>query len=320
MWIQHVVFCMNPLEDYPKDLLAFEKRFTTDSDCLEYLRMLRWPNGFICPSCASGDAWCNNRGIYECRCCSHQTSVTAGTILHGTRKPLKLWFHAMWYIANQKYGVNALGLQRTLGLGSYNTAWQWLHKLRRVMVRPGRELLNGLVEVDETYLGGAKPGKRGRGAEGKVIIAVAVEDKGEKGIGRIRLQIIGDASGDSLKEFLTNTTEVGTIIRTDGWAGYDDIQVTGYTHIIESSGDTKLAHLVISLLKRWILGAYQGSVKASHLPYYLDEFTFRFNRRRSRSRGKLFYRLVQQAMLADPAPLATLKGVVREFIDENDNI
>ena len=303
---------------YPKTTPEFDKFFATDQDCIDYLIKIRWPDGFRCPLCLHGEGWYNNRGRFECKECGRQTSVTAGTILHQTRKPLKLWFLAMWYIANQKFGTNALGLQRTLGLGSYNTAWQWLHKLRRAMVRPDREKLKGVVEVDETYLGGKRAGKRGRGAEGKALIAVAVEDKGAEGIGRIRLKHIEDASADSLEEFIKETVERGSTIRTDDWKGYNSIHAYGYGRIIEPSNDMILAHRIIALMKRWLLGTYQGAVHPSHLSYYLDEFTFRFNRRTSRFRGKLFYRLVQQAMLVDPAPLATLKGAALEFITEGD--
>jgi transposase-like protein len=206
-------------EDYPETLLQFEERFTKDSDCLEYLCEIRWPDGFICPNCKFTESWVNNRGLFVCKSCGSQTSVTAGTIFHQTRKPLRLWFNAMWHIANQKYGANALGLQRVLGLGSYNTAWQWLHKIRRAMVRPNREKLSGIVEVDETYFGGAKAGKLGCGAEGKVIIAVAVEDKGKAGIGRIRLKYVGDASALTLKGFVEEVISKKSIIRTDGWTG-----------------------------------------------------------------------------------------------------
>jgi transposase-like protein len=309
---------MEPIEDCPKTLLELEERFATDLDCLEYLCKLRWPNGFVCPACGSGEAWGNSRELFECQSCGRQTSVTAGTILHQTRKPIRLWLRAMWHIANQKYGANALGLQRVLGLGSYNTAWQWLHKLRRAMVRPNRERLTGVVEVDETYLGGKKPGKRGRGAEGKALIAIAVEDKGEEGIGRIRLQQIEDTSGKSLEGFITGVIGPGATVKTDDWNGYNGVRQLGYSHIIEPPNDLKLAHLVISLMKRWLLGTYQGAVRRSHLSYYLDEFTFRFNRRTSRYRGKLFYRLVQQAMLVDPAPLATLKGTYASFATETE--
>lgn len=249
-----------------------------------------------------------------CKGCHRQTSVTAGTIFHGSRKPLALWFRAAWHITTQKYGANALGLQRVLGLGSYNTAWQWLHKFRRAMVRPGRDNLFGTVEVDETYVGGRKPGKRGRGAKGKAVVVVAVEDKGEKGIGRIRMRHIADASSKSLSKFISDTIEEGSCIRTDDWSGYEGIKDVGYRRQVVSSEEMKIAHLVISLLKRWILGTYQGSVKHSHLTYYLDEFTFRFNRRSSKARGMLFYRLMQHAMMVDPAPLPTLKGSAVDFL------
>lgn len=223
----------------------------------------------------------------------------------------------MWHIANQKYGTNALGLQRVFGLGSYNTAWQWLHKIRRAMVRPNRDKLSGIIEVDETYLGGSKSGKRGRGAEGKAIIAVAVEDKGKNGIGRIRLKHIEDASADSLSHFINEMITPHSVVKTDGRKGYNDIEQSKlYAQVVNQLHDMDLVHLVISLLKRWLLGTYQGAVRPSHLQYYLDEFTFRFNRRRSKSRGKLFYRLVQQSLNVYPAPLDTLKGAAFDFIVE----
>ena len=239
------------------------------------------------------------------------------TIFQGTRKPLHLWFQVMWHITSQKYGANALGLQRVLGL-RYETAWQWLHKLRRAMVRPDREQLSGCAQVDETYIGGKKkPGKRGRGADGKTLVAIAVEDKGQEGIGRIRLQQIPDASADSLGGFVSDMIASGSVIKTDDWSGYLTLQSLGYKRIIMESKDLKLPHLVASLLKRWLLGTYQGAVKPTHLEYYLDEFTFRFNRRTSKSRGKLFYRLVQQALLLDPVSNRELKAPIPAGEDEN---
>jgi len=306
-------------ENYPRTLIEFEKQISSESDCVEYLIAIRWPDGFICTRCGAREAWQTHRGLFHCSQCGMQMSVTAGTILHGTRKPLNLWFRAMWYITNQKYGVNALGLQRVLNLGSYNTAWQWLHKLRRAMVRPGRDRLSGIVEVDETYVGGKKkPGKRGRGAAGKALVGVAVEDKGAEGIGRIRLQHLENASRGSLTSFVEGVAQSISTIRTDDWDGYNNLVDSGFRHTVVASHELKLAHLVTSLLKRWLLGTYQGAVRPSHLVYYLDEFTFRFNRRTSASRGKLFYRLVQQAMMVDPAPVATLKGPAFSFIDGND--
>jgi transposase-like protein len=220
----------------------------------------------------------------------------------------------MWNVTSQKYGANALGLQRVLGLGSYHTAWEWLHKLRRAMVRPGREKLSGVVEVDETYVGGRKPGKRGRGADGKVLVMIAVEDKEKLGFGRIRLGRMGDASGYSLCRFVQDNIEVGSRVRTNGWNGYNSLVKKGYEHDIqEETGEIgeemlPLVHRIVSLMKRWLMGTYQGAVREQHLDYYLDEYTFRFNRRTSGARGKLFYRLVQQAMMVAPAPASKIIG------------
>jgi transposase-like protein len=295
-------------EDYPKSLVEFERRFTLDADCLEYMAQLRWGDTFSCPRCGGNEFWQMDKQLRLCRNCRHQASVTAGTIFHGARKPLSLWFRAMWHITNQKYGANALGLQRVLSLGSYQTAWEWLHKLRRAMIRPDREMLSGIVHVDETYIGGKKGGKRGRGAAGKAVVAIAVEDKAENGIGRIRLAKLSDASASSLGAFLDRTVTHGSHIITDDWTGYTNT-VDNYLHEVLASEDLKLPHLVASLLKRWLLGTYQGAARRSHLDYYLDEYTFRFNRRKSKFRGKLFYRLVQQALMVDPHPRSTLKAV-----------
>ena len=293
------------MEDYPRTLIEFEQSFNTEQACREYLYQLRWPEGFRCPRCRHHEAWQIGRGLNECKQCHFQTSVTAGTIFQDTRKPLWLWFRAMWYVTNQKHGVSALGLQRTLALGSYRTAWTWLHKLRYAMVRPGRDRLSGTVEVDETYIGGEKPGKRGRGAAGKALVVVAAQEDGGR-IGRIRLRRVSDASANSLVPAVQECIEPGAVVRTDGWSGYTQLQALGYFHKVirqESHLGENLLPLVnrvVSLLKRWLLGTHQGAVQMSHLDYYLDEFTFRFNRRRSRSRGMLFYRLVQQAVAVDP--------------------
>lgn len=293
------------MEDYPGTVIEFEKRFNCEEACLEYLAQIRWPNGFFCPRCGHDKAWITKRGLYRCQLCDTQTSSTAGTIFHDRRKPLILWFQAIWYVVNQKNGVSALGLQRVLGLRSYRTAWTWLHKLRCAMVRPGRDRLSGIVEVDETYIGGKKPGKRGRGSEGKSLVVVAVEDKDEH-LGRIRLAHVADASAKSLIPAVQESVETGSLIRTDGWRGYAQLSSKGYEHsIVRKSaniGDNllPLTNRVAALLKSWLQGTHQGAVHPSHLDYYLDEFTFRFNRRTSQSRGKLFYRLIQQAVIVPP--------------------
>ena len=286
-------------------LEEFENRFNSEEACRDYRFLLRWPNGFICPKCGNTKAWAVRTVLFECSKCHYQTSVIAGTIFQDTRKPLTMWFRAIWWVTSQKNGASALGLQRILGLKSYETAWTWLHKLRTAMLRPGRDKLSGYVEVDETYLISGDNRKQGRGAEEKILIAVAVEIK-DKLMGRIRLKPINDASSDSLHSFTIESIERGSTLHTDGWSGYSGIEPLGYTHTITKIKGRKASdllphvHIVVSLLKRWILGTHQGSVSKKHIDYYLDEFTFRFNRRTSSYRGKLFYRLLENAVLIGP--------------------
>jgi len=260
-------------------------------------------------------AWQQKRGPLRCGQCRRDVSVTAGTIFESSRMPLRLWFRAMWLVTHQKSGVSALGLQRTLGLGSYRTAWTCLHKLRRAMVRPGREALSGMVEVDETFLGGhAKDRKNaGRHVGDKSLVMIAAEIRGD-GIGRIRLQPIPDTSKEHLLEFVQQSVVTGSTIITDGLPVYKNLTKLGYTHqprIVEVARDaaSKLlprVHRVAALLKRWLLGIHHGSFSKQQLDFYLDEFTFRFNRRSSPSPGMLFYRLVQQAVLVEPVPLESI--------------
>lgn len=303
------------MQDFPATTQDFQSRFSSEAACRDYIVRLRWPDGFVCPRCGTRKAWFTKRNEFHCAHCSHRTSVTVGTIFQDARKPLRLWFQTMWYIVSQKQGVSALGIQKALGFGSYRTAWTMLHKLRTAMIRPGRERLSGTVEVDETFVGGPKPGKRGRGAAGKVLVLVAVEDKGEKGIGRIRLSIITDASGPTLESAVEKMVEPESVVRTDGWSGYNGLLGKGYGHdVVEHTeaepgeDPTPLVHRIASLLKRWLLGTHQGGPQSSHLHYYLNEFTFRFNRRTSRSRGKLFYRLMQQALAVPPVLCENLKA------------
>jgi len=305
---------LGAMEDYPRTILEFEARFASEEACRAYLAALRWPEGFRCPACGQTKAWGTGRDLLHCATCGHQTSVTAGTIFQDTHKPLRLWFRAMWYVTSQKHGASALGLQRVLGLGSYHTAWAWLHKLRRAMVRPGRDRLAGTVEVDEVYVGGERPGKHGRGAAGKSIVVVAAEEDG-KGMGRIRLRRVPDASGASLCGAIKDCIQPGSLVHTDGLSSYRGVAGRGYRHEVIRKGSTEVGenplprvHRVASLLKRWLLGTHQGGVQPSHLDYYLDEFTFRFNRRTSKSRGKLFYRLAQQAVAVAPVPESLLRG------------
>lgn len=299
---------------YPLTVIEFQDAFPTDRACFEYLCLVKWPDGFICPHCGGKEAWKLKRLILKCKACRKDISVTAGTIFQNRRISLRFIFQAMWYIVSQKQGASALGIQQILGLGSYKTAWLWLHKLRTAMVRPGRDKLSGTVEVDETLLGGVMKGKPGRGSENKTLVLVAVEWQ-ENHMGRIRMKQIVQASGRVLRKTVQELVEKGSTVSTDGWRGYTNLKENGYHHIITPHTEvapgedpTLLVHRVASLLKRWLLGTHQGGQQFAYLPYYLDEFTFRFNRRTSTSRGKLFYRLIQQALSIQPVPLNMIKA------------
>jgi len=297
--------------DYPGTWNQFVAWFHDDSSCLEYLEKLRWPDGFNCPRCdAIGEPFRLSRGRIMCRLCRHQSSVTAGTIFEKTRTPLSSWFAAAWYITSQKNGVSALGLQGILGLGSYETAWMMLHRLRRAMVHPERNKLSGIVEVDETYVGGRDERKtRAPHPDSKKsIVAIAVELQEPKGFGRIRLRRIENASKSSLEQFIGDSIEPGSIVQTDGSPAYGSIHNHGYKRNkvvqlgAENPAHVTLAgvHRIASLLKRWLMGTHQGSVRPEQLDSYLDEYMFRFNRRTSRSRGLLFFRLLEQAVRTPP--------------------
>lgn len=299
------------MDDYPRTQGEFDARFATEAACQAYLIQLRWPDGFHCPACGGTKAWEVRTVLWQCAACGRQTSVTAGTIFQDTRTPLATWFRAMWGVTSSKTGTSALALQHVLGLGSYQTAWTWLHKLRRAMVRPGRDRLSGRVEVDETLVGGLG-GARGRSTARKALIVVAAEEVG-RGIGRIRMRRIPDGTAKSLQEFIDDAIEPGSDVHTDGWNGYERVKARYHHRVSYLRGHHELAsellprvHRVVSLLKRWLLGTHQGAVSHAHLDYYLDEFTFRFNRRTSRHRGKLFFRLVQQAVAIEPVPYRRL--------------
>lgn len=292
--------------DYPQNYQELTEFFPDEASCVRFLIRCRWPDGFVCPHCSQkGEPWVTGRGYFRCRSCRRFISPTAGTIFERSQFSLQTWFAAMWFVTSQKDGASALGLQRVLGQGSYQTSWTWLHKLRRAMVCPGRDRLKGRVEIDETFIGGSKPGgKRGRGAESKEVVVIALEIHVPKGYGRVRIRRVPDASAESLTPFVCDVVEKGSTILTDGWSGYNALEKNGYIHektIISGSGDPAHitmpgVHRIASLVKRWLLSTHQGAVSAKHLDYYLDEYTFRFNRRASRSRGLLFRRLMDQAV------------------------
>jgi len=297
-------------EKYPKNFQEFLSQFPDERSCWQYLIAIRWSEGFLCSYCQSEKYWLTSKHKIHCSMCAKEFSITSGTIFQDTKKPLLLWFHIMWWVVAQKTGVSATNMKDFMGFGSDETAWHWLHKLRRAMVRKGREKLSGVVEVDEAYIGGKEEGtgKQGRGAEEKSLVVVATECIGRK-IGRVRFKIISDASTESLFPFVQDNIEHGSEVVTDGWSGYSFLSKNSdYEHnekIISTTGKQAHellphTHLVVSLLKRWINGTHQGKMSPKYLEYYLDEFAFRFNRKMSTHRGKLFYRLMQQAVTTAP--------------------
>lgn len=299
-------------EDFPKSEIEFDLRFSNIDACYEYLAKNRWPNGFICKKCGHNAFWISAKHIYICTKCEHQYSLTAGTIMHGTRKPITYWFKAMWWFTTRKSGVNAVNLKELLGLGSYYTAWTWLQKLRRCTIRKDREKLSGRVEVDEFYVGGQKSGKRGRGAEGKTIVYIAVERDWKQDpatleeywqIGRARMQVALDCSSYSLETFINHNVKAGSTVATDNWISYQPIVNTRYNHEVIDPSNQKGpesglygAHLIVSLFKRLIRSTFQCRFEPKYLQNYLDEYVFRFNRRKSKSIGKKFMRIVQQVV------------------------
>ena len=309
--------------DYPRTYQEFREWFPDDVSCREYLSGLRWPDGFSCPGCGVGEFWVTGRGLRMCAQCGLKTSVTAGTLFHRSHTPLSTWFAAIWLVTSSKNGISAAGLQDTLGFGSYETAWAWLHKLRRAMVRPDRDRIGDpvsgvTVELDQSFLGGRSAGRDGGSSE-KTPITIAVERTPTNRLGRVRLEVADKVGGLDIIDFAAQVVVPGTLIRTDGARMFARLPALGYRH--EATPGTKNGrvvddrdavvpgpHLVSSLLKRWTAGTLHYRLSDQHLPYYLDEFTFRFNRRNSRARGLLFYRLLQQAVDTDPHPLKDLIG------------
>ena len=315
-WLESV---MLPTDDLPGDLPGFVERFGTDDQCRRYLFQARWPDGFRCAGCGHERAWAHKtRLIYECAACGKQHSLLAGTIFEQTKTGLARWFLAIFLVTASKGGISAMELQRQIGFASYQTAWTWLHKIRKAMVRPERTPLSARVEADETYLGGPKPGRPGRGAAGKTRVAGAVESgrgnpRGRR-LGRLRLAVVPDVSARSLESFLATAVARPAAVATDGWSGYGGLAAAGYRHepvnLAASWGDASLRlpaiHLVFGLARRWLLGTHHGAVGRKHLPAYLDEFVFRFNRRTARSISHRFGRVVEHAVQIPPSTYRAL--------------
>ena len=293
--------------DYPRTYREFVTMFPDDKSCREFLYKLRWKDGFVCPKCeVLSIPWEQTHKRLVCPNCRHQTTVTVGTIFDKTRTPLTTWLEAAWHITTAKNGMSAKTIEQTLGI-SYVTAWTMLQRFRVAMVNTERDKLSGRVEVDETQVGGVDVGgKRGHGSK-KSLVVIAIEVH-EKGYGRTRMRYIPDASSGSLTSFIKDVVETGSTISTDGWSGYNELKSLEYKHEVTVMSHTNDqahvsmpgVHRIAALLKRWLLGTHQGSFTQEHLQSYLEEYTFRFNRRLSKNRGLVFRRLLEQAVQTSP--------------------
>lgn len=314
-------------KNFPDNLIEFQQRFPDEQACRDYLENLKWPNGFRCGKCGHNHGYIlKTRQLIECAKCGRQESLTSGTVMHGSNLSLLLWFWAIFLMMSSKGGISAKEMQRKLGLKSYRAGWTMLHKLRRLISQEDKDKLRGLVEVDEAYVGGEQEGERGRKKGRKALIGVAVENRGKR-MGRIRLEVIDDAGGGTLNNFMERRVSVGSMVHTDGWNGYKGLTAKGYVHWRDViSGSERKAtdvlshvHLVISLLKRWLMGTHQGATSKKHLQAYLDEFVFRFNRRMAKMEGYNPMRILEQTVttkaipywriIGRPDPLTPLKAV-----------
>lgn len=279
--------------DFPANLPDFLRRFPDEAACAEYVYRSRWPDGWACPACGSVSAYDEtSRRRIECRDCSHQTSVTAGTIMHRSHLPLAKWLLAAYFVTTDKRGISAKYLGKQLGVG-YETAWGLLHKLRAAMIAPERSKLSGVIEVDETEIGSPKRGRAREETPEKMIVVGAVErrmnpETGRYYAGRLRLKYLPDGRArEDLLHFIVRSAAFKSTIVTDAANVYTaNVQPLGYVSAIESTaqgmkpGDVlPIFHLVASNLKAWLAGTHHGGVSAKHIQAYLDEYVFRFNRR-----------------------------------------
>jgi transposase-like protein len=300
------------MEERPLTFDAFIDRFLTEKQCRDYLYRVKWPDGFVCPKCGYQKSHPKREGGFRCAACDSPASVTAGTAFQGSKLPLQTWFRLLWWVSAQKNGVSAVDLQRVFGL-SYPTARKRLQKIRAAMLNPDRGKLSGTVEVDEAYIGPKRKGTSGRGAAGKSIVVVAAEKRGDNALGRIRMKIVPSASKENLQNFIMENVEPGSTLITDGCGAYRSIREAGYRHIVNDKSsavtpaeaaalknDLPLAHLAISLVKRWLLCTFHGGTQEEHLQSYLDEFVFRFNRRQHAENGRLFYYLLECMVKRSP--------------------
>ncbi|MEA2042697.1 MAG: IS1595 family transposase [Bacteroidota bacterium] len=295
------------LNNFPRTNIEFQEKFNSEDACETYLFDIKWNNGFTCSKCNHDKYWKSKTGLYICKNCEHQHSLKAGTIMQKSKKSLKMWFTAIWLFTTSKQGVNAKDLERQLGV-SYPTAWLWLQKLKKSSFNPERTKLVGKVEVDEFYLGGKKKGKTGRGSENKHKVAIAVEKMqfkktGKVYVGRVRLKEVENCGAENLTKFVEDNISTDAVVKTDKWTGYNKLKAVGYDHIAkiieDYNSEFKGLHNVVSLIKRWILGTFQGKTSQKYIQQYLEEFTFRFNRKHFNI-GLKFHRLLEFATITKP--------------------
>ena len=293
--------------DFPKTAIEFEKKFATEADCRDYWIEARWGGHPACAACRSTRVWSERGGfLFECADCGHQTSLTSGTLLEKTRKPFKMWFRAVFEISSRKNGISAKELQRIMGFGSYKTAWTWLHKLRAALVRPGREKLGEHVEIDEAFVGAKNAGKS--------LVLVATETDG-----RVRMAQAENNDAETLKRFADAEIAADASITTDGHAGYSAKSLGCRAHepVVQTKAERaendalQRAHYAISLLKRWLLGTHGSAVGMKHLQAYLDEYAFRYNRRRTKGVGRIAARTIE--LLVAHAP-RTMRQIIEETV------
>ena len=288
--------------NFPKTAQDFEARFMTEEDCRAYWIEARWGGQPACSECESKRVWSERKGtLYECIDCGHQTSLTSGTLLQGTRKPFKTWFRAVFEISSRRNGISAKELQRILGFGSYETAWTWLLKLRAALVRPDREPLSSKVQIDEAFVGGIRGGKS--------MVLVATETDG-----RVRLAHAENNDEATLKRFADAEIATDAAVTSDGLASYNAESLGARPHaaFVQTPAERRISdtlqnvHWTVSALKRWLLGTHAGAVQPKHLQAYLDEFVFRYNRRKTKGVGRIAARTIANLVVTAPMTMRQL--------------
>jgi hypothetical protein len=300
---------------YPETRPEYDACFGSEEACRKYIQQLRWPEGFRCVACNFHLAWHTARGQLRCSRCQKQISLTAGTILEGTRKPLRQWMEAIWYVTGRKSGVSALGLCRELNLGSYQTAWTWLHKLRHAMVTPEHKL-RGFVDAERVEFSGLiDPTVKRLGKPGSsTVLGIAVEaitEPGKEGIGQIHLQRLSSWSPADYVCFLRRSCAIDTGIRTapdEVYRSIPDIATNPECVRHVPAGESlPRVHQIAVQLRRWLGKIYCNSVNACYIDYYLDEFSFRVNNRRDSTRGRLFHTLLCQTLRCPPGKTTAVR-------------